>query len=287
MKKKTLFGTILSLLLFLCFSCGGTAGGGNSNDNGNGGGGGGNPNPPDDEQTVTLTYHSDHGVTPNTIQVVSGTKLTNKELPELSEDGWIFGGWYADDRWLIKVGYLIEGDLDLYAHWSEEKQEPEINYYDVTFDANGRGKFSDGSTTFIRAYKEGECIQGLGVEELTADKGYIFDGWYTEAECINKFDFSTPVTKNLHLYAKWKTGSFISVTVDSASDIAIDEARDGDIITLTATEGLYNYMWGIDGVYESTDSNVFTINTKKMVRGTHVVTVVAGDKSATIYITID
>lgn len=33
--------------------------------------------------------------------------------------------------------------------------------------------------------------------------GYMFGGWYTEAECTNKYDFSTAVTKDITLYARW------------------------------------------------------------------------------------
>ena len=33
--------------------------------------------------------------------------------------------------------------------------------------------------------------------------GYTFGGWYTDSKCTNKYDFSTTVTKNITLYAKW------------------------------------------------------------------------------------
>lgn len=34
--------------------------------------------------------------------------------------------------------------------------------------------------------------------------GYTFQGWYTEAEAENTYDFNTPVTKSFTLYAKWE-----------------------------------------------------------------------------------
>ena len=34
-------------------------------------------------------------------------------------------------------------------------------------------------------------------------EGYTFGGWYTEAECQNAWNFSTPVTASLTLFAKW------------------------------------------------------------------------------------
>lgn len=39
-------------------------------------------------------------------------------------------------------------------------------------------------------------------EALTKD-GYLFDGWYTDEACTNKFEFETAVSGNLDLYAKW------------------------------------------------------------------------------------
>ena len=33
--------------------------------------------------------------------------------------------------------------------------------------------------------------------------GYMFDGWYKEPTCKNKYTFSTPVNKDMTLYAKW------------------------------------------------------------------------------------
>ncbi|MCL2798113.1 MAG: InlB B-repeat-containing protein [Firmicutes bacterium] len=33
--------------------------------------------------------------------------------------------------------------------------------------------------------------------------GFTFEGWFTEKACTNAYDFSSPVTKNFTLYAKW------------------------------------------------------------------------------------
>ena len=32
---------------------------------------------------------------------------------------------------------------------------------------------------------------------------YIFDGWYTDLNLTTIFDFDTPITGNIRLYAKW------------------------------------------------------------------------------------
>lgn len=38
---------------------------------------------------------------------------------------------------------------------------------------------------------------------LTAKTGHLFLGWYTDADCTQKYDFSSPVTTDITLYAKW------------------------------------------------------------------------------------
>ena len=39
--------------------------------------------------------------------------------------------------------------------------------------------------------------------EAPVKEGYVFGGWYTDADCTEAYDFDTRVTKNITLYAKW------------------------------------------------------------------------------------
>ena len=54
--------------------------------------------------------------------------------------------------------------------------------------------------------------------------GYTFGGWYTDPECKNAFDFATPVTDDMMLYARWiENPSAESVTVTlNVSDITLN-----------------------------------------------------------------
>lgn len=40
--------------------------------------------------------------------------------------------------------------------------------------------------------------------EEPARDGYDFGGWYTESECINKFDATVKGENDINLFAKWK-----------------------------------------------------------------------------------
>ncbi len=69
-----------------------------------------------------------------------------------------------------------------------------VSSYTVKFETDG------GSTI-----KSQSISKNKTVTEPTAPTkdGYTFDGWYTDEELTNKYDFTTKVTKSFTLYAKW------------------------------------------------------------------------------------
>ena len=66
----------------------------------------------------------------------------------------------------------------------------------VTFNANGHGTAPAAQTLWSNYDK-------ATTPTAPTANGYIFQGWYTEAECINQWDFNTVVTGDMTLYAKW------------------------------------------------------------------------------------
>lgn len=70
-----------------------------------------------------------------------------------------------------------------------------VESWTVAFDSNG-GSACD--TKFV-ATADGKLVKPA---DPTRD-GYTFGGWYTDAACTQAYDFSTPVTADLTLYAKW------------------------------------------------------------------------------------
>lgn len=92
--------------------------------------------------------------------------------------------------------------------------------------------------------------------------GYTFGGWHTEAECINAFDFSTPITATRTLYAKWSqeepssSGGSAPTRYPSApsqypvedanpatpsggnTTLSKDRAEAGDTVVITVTPGI-------------------------------------------------
>ena len=128
------------------------------------------------------------GIEDVVVDVKGATVTTPTELPK--RVGYKFAGWYLDEGLTRKVNfpYEVEGEVTLYAKWI-------INTYTATFDVDG-GSEIDGQTI-----NHG----GVIVEPTDPTKaGYIFDGWYAEVNGETEYDFDTPVTSNVTLYARWK-----------------------------------------------------------------------------------
>ena len=100
------------------------------------------------------------------------------------------------------------------------------------------------STTFIDIQ---HVVKGGTVSTPTAPtlSGYTFGGWYTDEECTVKYDFTTPVTADITLYAKWEkksTGTAAStttyrVTVEDTDggtvSVSDTTPKKGDTVTIT------------------------------------------------------
>ena len=72
-----------------------------------------------------------------------------------------------------------------------------VKRYTVTFDANGK----DAAMPDSQRVKEGKAATEPSTQPQC--KGYTFGGWFTDEACTRAYDFSTPVTADLTLYAKW------------------------------------------------------------------------------------
>lgn len=76
-------------------------------------------------------------------------------------------------------------------NYQETVSSSTSKYYTVRFVANG------GSKVKQQSVKSGE----RAVEPTR--EGYVFDGWYTNRQFVSKYDFSSKVSSNISVYAKW------------------------------------------------------------------------------------
>ncbi|MBQ8945470.1 MAG: InlB B-repeat-containing protein [Lachnospiraceae bacterium] len=144
-------------------------------------------------KTFTVTFHTDHGTVPEQKTVKNGAAVTEPE--PLTEDGWIFSGWFNDVELTNKYDFEapVKANLDLYAKWKEIPADS----YTVSFDLNGK----PGTAPDVQVVnKDGKAVRP---DDPTA-AGFSFKGWFLDAKCTKLYDFDTPVTGNTTLYAGWE-----------------------------------------------------------------------------------
>ena len=135
-----------------------------------------------------VSFITEHGKTPTSQNVPYNEPATNPG--ELTEDGYTFGGWYADEKHTTEFDFntQITSDTKVYAKWT-------ANDYEVSF-ITEHGDAPDSQNV-----KYNETASDPG--KLSAE-GYTFIGWYTDHTYTTEFNFSTPITGDTKVYAKWE-----------------------------------------------------------------------------------
>ena len=160
----------------------------------------------DSPSLYTVSYDT-HGIgkQPHSISVSYGSKLTDAQLPKLTADGKLFGGWYKESNCTTKWNKdndTVTQDITLYAKWQNTQPwtplNPATELFTVTFDVQGVGT----APQKISVEKDSKLTDAQ-LPNLTAD-GKVFSGWYKESTCTTKWNKNTDtVTKDITLYAKW------------------------------------------------------------------------------------
>ena len=145
---------------------------------------------PDQEEVVkyTITFVvEDIDIDP--IQVRANQTAV---LPVPEKDGYKFMGWFVDENYETPFDpeTVITGDLTLYGKF----EEITLPSYTVTFDTD------EGSAIDPVNVYEGETV---AKPNDPVKEGFEFAGWYKDSEHTEEFDFDTPITGNITLYAKW------------------------------------------------------------------------------------
>lgn len=143
-----------------------------------------------DINKYTVKFVSDYGSFADQPIEHGGTIDTGKlTIPEV--DGYTFDGWYTtNDTHSTKFDFStpITGDTTVYAKWT-------ANDYEVSFITE------HGKTPTSQNVKYNGTADDPG--KLSAE-GYTFIGWYADEAHKTKFNFSTPITGDTKVYAKWE-----------------------------------------------------------------------------------
>ena len=112
-----------------------------------------------------------------------------------------FDGWYFDPEFENPYSgdeTMPKGGLVLYA-----------KRVGVTHEV----KFMDSMTDTVydtQSVEDRDCVE---IPDIPEKRGYVFDGWYTERACTNAFDYTTPITGDTTVYAKWIQSTTTTYTV--------------------------------------------------------------------------
>ena len=142
-----------------------------------------------DINKYTVKFVSEHGSFADQTIEHGKTIDTDKLTPPIVE-GFTFDGWYADKAHETKFDFntQITSDTKVYAKWTAKD-------YEVSFITE------HGNAPASQNVPYNETADDPG--KLTAE-GYTFIGWYADEAHKTKFDFSTPITGDTKVYAKWK-----------------------------------------------------------------------------------
>lgn len=142
-----------------------------------------------DINKYTVQFVSDYGSFADQT-VEHGKPIDTGKLTIPDVDGYTFGGWYADKAHETKFDFntQITSDTKVYAKWT-------ANDYEVSFVTE------HGKTPTSQNVKYNGTADDPG--KLT-EEGYTFIGWYTDHTCTTEFKFSTPITGDTKVYAKWE-----------------------------------------------------------------------------------
>ncbi|WP_164848607.1 InlB B-repeat-containing protein [Paenibacillus sp. DCT19] len=158
----------------------------------------------------TVSFNSNGGTPVADQTMESGGNATTPAVP--TRDGYTFNGWYSDTGLNEAYSFTtsVMGNLTLYAKWT-------FNSHTVSFDSNGGAAVASQVVV-----PNGKAVAPAALKWA----GYRFDGWYSDRDLENVYDFEAPVTADIELFAKWTMTSWLQVgdelELNSKSNIVFD-----------------------------------------------------------------
>ncbi len=159
-------------------------------------------------QSFGVTYMANYaGGTDKTASTVGGKADWSIE-PD-TRDGYIFAGWSASSNGKTPYDFntAVSGSLTLYAMWVPDSTAT----HTVTFSHNYGTEAVTEEKTVPVSYavsRPADPTRANVTEKGHQSSGFVFGGWYSDAECKTPYDFSSEISGNITIYAKW-TGTYI------------------------------------------------------------------------------
>jgi len=197
-----------------------------------------------------VTFNYQDGSLVETQSIVKGEK-TAPATPIPTRTGYKFDGWWTTpsvggEQITDWTTHTVSGNETFYARWTAEK-------YNVSF--------HDGTTTTIVPTTFNTKVARPA--NPTAASGKKFVGWMTTSGGSIEFDFDTPITKAIDLYAKFVDCDVISLAVTTYPKLEYTTGdtfdKTGMVVTATLADGSTT-EWDASSTKYTIDSSAFKSN---------------------------
>lgn len=182
---------------------------------------------PEDARYVTVHFYDEFGTYLGDGAVLNGTSDWSGPIDAPELDGYTFLGWAEEGgsvyspELLGQVVVSVPDDVTELTYIAHYEKTPATQTHKVTFD-----DCLESTTNQVVEVADGETVA------RPADpvcEGWTFLGWYTDTQLTQVFDFSTPVTADMTLYAKWQQNA------EQPGEGATDDGADDTTSTETPT----------------------------------------------------
>ena len=194
---------------------------------------------PEDARYVTVHFYDEFGTYLGDGAVLNGTSDWSGPIDAPELDGYTFLGWAEEGgsvyspELLGQVVVSVPDDVTELTYIAHYEKTPATQTHKVTFD-----DCLESTKNQVVEVADGETVA------RPADpvcEGWTFLGWYTDTQLTQEFDFSTPVTADMTLYAKWQQNAEQpgeGTTDDGADDTTSTETPTAADETMPQTSDL-------------------------------------------------
>ena len=167
-----------------------------------------------EKHTVTFDAKNTNATDPDDQEVEDGAQATKPEDPTDSTHEKVFVGWFTDAECTVPYDFTapVTEDIDLFGKWE--------NGWKVSF-INPNGGVTEDAAAWPDTMAVRDGVPALKPAVPTAPD-YVFVEWCTDGTCSTPYDFSTPVTEDVILYAKWNTAVYVTFDVNNTEVAAVN-----------------------------------------------------------------
>ena len=173
------------------------------------------------EVEYSITYNLDGGKLASGSNPTTYTKSSSFTLVNPTKTGYNFAGWKGTGldqaTMTVTVPAGSTGNRSYTATWK-------VKSYTVTFDVQGHGTAPKAQTV--------DYGKKSATPKAPTESGYAFGGWYQDPACKQEFKFSTKITGDITLYAKWDEAYTLKFHTNGGNTIKSINAAKGSTVEL-------------------------------------------------------